>query len=80
MRSTTAVASASCQVVGVDWGGWHGSHSEESAALLDRLGELLAAGELRPPSPQTYAFADARVALRDLMERRVLGKAVLLMQ
>ncbi len=66
-----------CQVVGVDWGGWVSKNVEANHRLLEKLGDLLDSGRLNPPEPQVYAFEDAGKALRDLMERRVIGKAVL---
>lgn len=67
-----------CQVVGVDWGGWSARHKDTNDALLGQLADMIEAGTLEPPAPQTYPFDDVRRALRDLMDRRVLGKAVLL--
>ena len=66
-----------CQVVGVDWGGWSRKHADGNRGLLDRLAELSAAGRLSPPKPQAYALEDVGQALRDLMDRKVIGKAVL---
>jgi NADPH2:quinone reductase len=67
----------SCQVVGVDWGGWASRERDTNEKLLARLGEMLDSGAISPPEPQRYAFDDCSRALRDLMERRVIGKAVL---
>ncbi len=67
-----------CQVVGVDWGGWASKNKTANDALHARLGDLLETGKLDPPQPQTYPMDDAKIAMRDLMERRVIGKAVLL--
>jgi NADPH:quinone reductase-like Zn-dependent oxidoreductase len=38
---------------------------------------MLASGVLNPPRPQIYPFDEVGKAMRDLMERRVIGKAVL---
>lgn len=67
-----------CQVVGVDWGGWASKNPEANDALHTRLGDLLRSGRLDPPEPQTYPMQEVRSAMQDLMERRVIGKAVLL--
>ena len=67
-----------CQVVGVDWGGWAAKNQESNRAVFDKLSGLLESGKLDPPQPQTYAFENVREALRDLMERKVIHKAVLL--
>jgi NADPH2:quinone reductase len=67
-----------CQVVGVDWGGWAAKNHESNRAVFDKLSGLLQSGKLDPPQPQTYPFGNVREALRDLMERKVIHKAVLL--
>ena len=64
-------------VVGVDWGAWA---MGDPAANAEMLGEVLAAvhhGTLDPAEPASYALGDAGRALRDLLERRVTGKACL---
>jgi NADPH2:quinone reductase len=66
-----------CQVVGVDWGGWSSKHRDGNTQLLEKLSGLLESGKLAPPEPQTYPFDQVREGLRDLMDRRVVGKAVL---
>ena len=67
-----------CQVVGVDWGGWGSRNREENADLFAGLAERVTAGGLRPVAPSAYPLEDAARALRDLMNRRVVGKACLL--
>jgi NADPH2:quinone reductase len=69
-----------CQVVGVDWGGWVAKNPEANEALLEKLRGMLDSGRLSPQEPQTYPFEHFREALRDLMERRVIGKAVLVLE
>ena len=55
-----------------------------NAVSLDQqalLGEVLAAvadGRLHPPAPTTRPLAEAGAALRDLLDRHLTGKAVLL--
>jgi NADPH2:quinone reductase len=67
-----------CQVVGVDWGGWSAKHPEENRALYGELCDLVSAGRLSPLEPRSYPLAEAGAALRDLMDRQIIGKAVLL--
>jgi NADPH2:quinone reductase len=69
-----------CQVVGVDWGGWAAKNQDANRAVFDQLSGLLESGKLDPPRPQTYPFENVREALRDLMERKVIHKAVLLFE
>ncbi len=64
-------------VVGVDWGAWAMAHPEDQRALF---AEVLAAVEdrrLHPVEPTAYPLEQAGPALRDLLERRVVGKACL---
>lgn len=66
-----------CQIVGVDWGGWVRGDGARNGPLLEQLTAWVDAGQVSPASGQPYSLASAAVALRDLMERRVVGKAVL---
>jgi len=68
----------SCQVVGVDWGGSAARDPAISVRLREELAEMLAAGTLRPRKPKTYPLEEAGQALRDLLDRKLAGKAVLL--
>ncbi len=65
------------RVIGVDWGAWAMQHPAENTALLDTVLERVAAGTYHPIEPSSYPLADVALALRDLLERRVAGKAVL---
>jgi NADPH2:quinone reductase len=65
------------QVIGVDWGAWAMANPAENAALL---GEVIAAvedGSITPVEPQSYPLSEVGTALRDLLERRLIGKACL---
>lgn len=65
------------RVIGVDWGAWA---LGDPAANHELMGEVLARvaeGVLRPVAPVTYPLGDAARALRDLLGRRVVGKAAL---
>ena len=64
-------------VVGIDWGAWSGSHSHEQENNLRTLLTMAERGSIRPPEPRAYAFEEAQTALNDLMNRRVIGKAIL---
>lgn len=50
--------------------------SKENAKDLQRLGELVASGALRPPVEGRYELADVPAALDDLAAGRVCGKLV----
>lgn len=66
------------RVTGVDWGGWIGGHQAENQAMLRDVLASIERGELHPVEPAAYPLADVATALRDQVERRVTGKAVLL--
>ena len=54
------------------------AHSRDGAAGLRRLADLLADGRLRAEVDLTLPWTEAREAITALLERRVAGKAVLL--
>jgi NADPH2:quinone reductase len=63
-------------LVGVLWGGHVQMHPEYPATVHPPLMEMYAAGRIRPSVGAAYAFEDLPRALRDLADRRVMGKAV----
>ncbi len=63
------------RVIGVDWGAWAMTHPEENAELLNEVMARVQDGVLSPIEPTVYAMGDVGDALRDLLERRVIGKA-----
>lgn len=65
------------RVIGVDWGAWAGRHPQENAQLLEEVLAKIATNDLCPVEPQVYSLGEAAVALKDLEERRVAGKVVL---
>ena len=65
------------RVTGVDWGGWVGGHQKENAAMLAEVLTAIEAGQVRPVEPKAYPLADVAVALQDQVDRRVVGKSVL---
>ena len=68
----------SCQVVGVDWGGWTRREPAGNQQLLAELGEMIASGRLAPRAPAAFPLEQAGQVLTDLRERRLAGKAVLI--
>lgn len=66
-----------CQIVGVDWGGWMREAPERNIPLLTQLMEWVALGSLRPAQGTTYTLDNAGQAMRDLLDRKVVGKAVI---
>lgn len=65
------------RVIGVDWGAWAGRHPQENAQLLEEVLAKIATNDLCPVEPRVYSLSEAAVALKDLEERRVAGKVVL---
>jgi NADPH2:quinone reductase len=64
-------------VVGVDWGAWAMGDPAGQGALLAEVLGAVADGRLHPVAPAERPLADAGAVLRDLLERRLLGKTVL---
>ena len=64
-------------VIGIDWGAWSGSPSQEQEYNLRTLLTMAERGSIRPPERRAYAFEEAQTALDDLMNRRVVGNAIL---
>ena len=65
-------------VVGVDWGAWGLQNPGAQAELLAEALAMVDDARLHPPEPTSYPLADAGQALADLLEHRLVGKAVLL--
>ena len=63
-------------LVGVFWGEFAKRDPRGNAANLARLAEWIAEGKVRPLISKTYSLQEAPQAMRDLLERRVTGKVV----
>jgi NADPH:quinone reductase len=63
-------------LVGVLWGGHVQLHPEYPSKIHPALMELYTAGKIHPAFGAAYAFTDLPHALRDLADRKVMGKAV----
>jgi NADPH:quinone reductase len=64
-------------IIGVDWGAWAMRNAADNADLLRGVLDAVAKGELRPAEPSVAPLDKAADVLRDLVERRVVGKVVL---
>lgn len=65
-------------VVGVFWGSRVRSNRGYAAETQRTLNHLWAEGRIRPEISANYLLCEAPRAMRDLAERRILGKAVLI--
>lgn len=66
-----------CQIVGVFWGAFTKNEPRESQRNFEDLLSWIEKGKLQQHLHKTYPLADAPEALRDMLERRVVGKAVI---
>jgi NADPH2:quinone reductase len=64
-------------LVGVLWGGHVQMHPEYPATVHPALMELYKAGKIRPAVGASYPLSEAPRGMRDLADRKVMGKAVL---
>ncbi len=64
-------------VVGVEWGGWVMRYPDENRELVAEVVAAIAAGDLHPVAPVERPLDDAAAVLLDLLERRAVGKIVL---
>ncbi len=64
-------------IVGVDWGAWGMRDPQGQRALLEDALGMVRSGALSPPEPVAYPLDRAADALSDLLEHRLVGKAVL---
>ncbi|MDB5240586.1 MAG: NADPH:quinone oxidoreductase, partial [Spirosoma sp.] len=64
-------------IVGVFWGAFAQREPETSKENFKQILSWIASGQLKQHIHKLYSLAQAPDALRDLMERRVIGKAVI---
>jgi NADPH2:quinone reductase len=65
-----------CQIVGVFFGAMVTREPETRDAVVRDLLEFTASGKLQPHVSKRYTLDDAHQALRDLIDRKALGKVV----
>lgn len=66
-----------CSIVGVFWGSYIQREPEENAANFEKIFQWWREGALKPHISHTFPLAQASDALYALLERKVIGKAVL---
>ena len=65
-----------CSIVGVFWGAFVGREPDWNRRNVDDLMQLWQQGRLRPHVSSTYPLERASEAIRELADRRALGKVV----
>ena len=65
-------------VVGAFWGAFVQRDPKRTREHMQELFALYLSKKVRPPITKTYPLAQAAQALRDVLERRVMGKVVIL--
>ncbi len=70
----------SCDIVGVFWGAWTEREPAENAANMQRVFDWFAEGRFRPHVSHTFPLERAGDALYALINREVVGKAVVLVR
>ena len=69
-----------CSIVGVFWGSFTEREPQHNQQNIQELLTLYAEGKLKPLISTTYPLTHAADALNDMMNRRVKGKVVLLVE
>jgi NADPH2:quinone reductase len=67
----------SCQIIGVFLGAMVSREPETRDEIERDLMGFVASGDLRPHVSRRYSLEDAPLALRDMMDRKLVGKAVI---
>jgi len=65
-----------CQIVGVFYGASRTQEPDVAEAVASELEALTAAGKIRPLVSQRYRLEEVPKALRDILDRRIIGKVV----
>lgn len=66
----------SCQIIGVFLGAMVSREPETRASIESDLLGFMASGELKPHVSRRYSLEEAPSALRDMMDRKLVGKVV----
>jgi len=77
MAKANYILLKSCSIVGVYWGSFTGREPEVNAANMEELFKMHAAGTLNPNISHRFPLERGAEALQALVDRKVVGKAVL---
>ena len=72
----TQVALKNMSLMGVFWGGYVHEHPGYVAECQAALDQLFLDGKIHPRVARTYALSELPQALRDMANRKVIGKTV----
>lgn len=64
-------------VVGIDWGAWMAKNPLDNFNMLHEVMAEISKGTLNPVEPMSYPMSQAAQALRDMQNRKVVGKVAL---
>jgi len=67
-------------VVGAYYGGWLGGHPDARGEIGRRVGDLLLTGHLKPVVGSVHGLDNPGETIREMAERRAVGKVVLRMR
>lgn len=67
-----------CQIVGVFWGRFAQTFPQQNMANFMQLLQWFQEGKLKPHIYKTYSLDQAAAALKDITDRKVMGKVVLI--
>lgn len=68
-----------CSIMGVFWGQFSAKEPQQNFQNLQTLANFFQKGQLRPHIHRLYPLEEAADAIDDLMNRKVIGKAVVVM-
>ncbi|MEY2903311.1 MAG: hypothetical protein RLY89_2417 [Bacteroidota bacterium] len=66
-----------CAVLGVFWGAFTEKEPTQSLQNLGELVQMISRGDIQQEIYKIYALKDAPQAIRDLIDRKVIGKAII---
>jgi NADPH:quinone reductase len=64
-------------VIGIDWGAWAAADPQANRRLIEEFVEMVGQGKLHPVAPDERSLDSAVEVMEDLLERKVVGKVVL---
>ena len=68
------------EAIGVYWGPWVEKRPAHNRANFAAMFEMMAKGALHPKVHETFAFDDVPLAMDAMLERRLVGKAVIVVR